>query len=152
MKFKLISQILQCGRSYQRYTVWSSTHFTRPLIKLYPGPLNPCILSRTIFPGTPVQFVTAASLCNNQNKEKAHCWFSCIALPCVLRDTKLSGNALQFHKDQLLRKVGLEDSIPTWIGFLMAGSLSEAHSMVEYYMIQPFRIFVNQAGVIITMN
>lgn len=112
MKFKLISQILQCGRSYQRHTVWSSTDFIGPLIKLYPGPLNPWILSRIIFPGTPVQFVTAASLCNNQIKEKARCWFSCTASPHVLGDTKLSGNALQFNKDQLLRRWGRRTPFP----------------------------------------
>lgn len=70
VKFKLIFQILQCGRSYQRHTVWSSTHFIGPLIKLYPCPLNPWILSRIIFPGTPVQFVTAASLSNNKIKKR----------------------------------------------------------------------------------
>lgn len=89
MKFKQISQILQYGTSQQRHTVWSSMHVTGPLIKLQPHPLNPWILSRIIFPGTPVQFVTAASLYNNQNKGKAHGWFSCTVSPPVLGDIKL---------------------------------------------------------------
>lgn len=38
--------------------------------------------------------------------------------PRVLGDTAIP-NAVQLDRDQWLRKAGLEDAIPTWIGFLV---------------------------------